>query len=563
MSATASEPESHRADALPSTGASGFLLALSGSPLVLLGPLSLANLGPLPRLAFAIAAIVLLVFGALLLSTRPRTARTLTALPVAGVSLALLPTWTSRPSATLVALLLLLLGGRMLFANSPGRLSAIAARFEGGTGHLRGAVFGALLSWVVWIVNGAPHATPLVGAVLWASSVALLFGAMRASKRLRSQPVRSGLILLLHGVTAAAVFFLWGRSFWVVTLPVALATTTGVSLRRPQSVLMGQETWWEPLLGHPERLLVGTFAALSLIGGLALSLPIAARGAIPLAGIDAFFTSVSAVCVTGLITVDTPIALSVFGQSVVLLLIQIGGLGIMTFSTAILWAVGGRMSLRHEGAVASLISTHDRGRLFDTARKIVLLTLVAESLGALILATLFVQAGESLGLALWRGLFTSISAFCNAGFALQSDSLIPYRETPLVLHTVGVLIILGGLSPLAVFALAPLVRRSVVPVLAQAKLALAAALVLLVTGFILILALEWNASLSDLSVVDKIHNAWFQSVTLRTAGFNSVDLTLIHPATLIVTLVWMFIGGSPGGTAGGVKTTTAASFSFL
>jgi trk system potassium uptake protein TrkH len=185
-------------------------------------------------------------------------------------------------------------------------------------------------------------------------------------------------------------------------------------------------------------------------------------------------------------------------------------------------------------------------------------TLASESLGAIALAGLFLRAGDSVGQALWRGVFTSISAFCNAGFALQTDSLIPYQSDPLVLHTVGVLIILGGISPMAIFALVPLARRSVVPVLAQAKLALVAAGVLLVGGFVSILAFEWNASLSGLSVLDKLHNAWFQSVSLRTAGFNSVDLTLMHPATLVIAIVWMFIGGSPGGTAGGVKTTTIA-----
>jgi trk system potassium uptake protein TrkH len=161
-------------------------------------------------------------------------------------------------------------------------------------------------------------------------------------------------------------------------------------------------------------------------------------------------------------------------------------------------------------------------------------------------------------LALWRGVFTSISAFCNAGFALQSDSLIPYQQSPLVLHAIGALIVLGGLSPLAVFALPAVLRRSPAPVPAQARLALSAAGVLLVGGFFFMLTFEWSHSLRGLGIADKLHNAWFQSVTLRTAGFNSVDISLVRPATLILMLSWMFIGGSPGGTAGGVKTTTVS-----
>jgi trk system potassium uptake protein TrkH len=152
--------------------------------------------------------------------------------------------------------------------------------------------------------------------------------------------------------------------------------------------------------------------------------------------------------------------------------------------------------------------------------------------------------------------FTAVSAFCNAGFALQSDNLVPYQGDPLVLHTVGLLIVLGGLSPGVVFALPGVVlgkeRR------AQVWIVLAASLVLLVTGAVLIGAIEWSRTLGHLGGWDKIHNAWFQSVTLRTAGFNSVDLAASHPATLAVMMLSMFIGGSPGGTAGGIKTTTAA-----
>lgn len=263
-------------------------------------------------------------------------------------------------------------------------------------------------------------------------------------------------------------------------------------------------------------------------------------------------------CVTGLITLDTPQAFSTLGKVILLLLIQVGGLGIMTFSTAALWALGKRLSLRHEGAVASLISTRDRGRLFDSAREILLLTVSAEGVGAALLWVAFWRAGDAPGEAAFRALFTSISAFCNAGFALQTDSLIPYQTSPVVLHVVAVLVILGGLSPLAILGGVRLLRRSNQPVSAQAKLCLAASAVLLLAGFFLLLPFEWGASLAHLGPVDRLHNAWFQSVTLRTAGFNSVDLTQQVPASFLLMLVFMFIGGSPGGTAGGIKTTTAA-----
>jgi trk system potassium uptake protein TrkH len=295
-----------------------------------------------------------------------------------------------------------------------------------------------------------------------------------------------------------------------------------------------------------------------LIGTAVLALPLSSASGQSMGLVNALFTATSAVCVTGLIVVDTALDVSRFGQVAILLLIQVGGLGIMTLSTLALWALGRRLSLRHEGAVAGLISAQDRGRLFATARSIVQLTFLVEAAGAVVLALSFRGLGDGWAMAVWRGVFTSVSAFCNAGFALQTDSLVPYRQSAIVLHAVGALIVLGGLSPVAIFSLPAIVRRSTRPVSAQARLALSAAVVLLVSGFVLFLAFEWNDSLAGLTVADKLHNAWFQSVTLRTAGFNSVDLVPVRSATLTLMLVWMFIGGSPGGTAGGVKTTTVS-----
>ena len=157
---------------------------------------------------------------------------------------------------------------------------------------------------------------------------------------------------------------------------------------------------------------------------------------------------------------------------------------------------------------------------------------------------------------MWRGSFTSISAFCNAGFALQTESLIPYQNQPIVLHVVSALIILGGISPAVVFALPEVWRRR--ERRAQVWLVLAATGILLAVDTVLIGAIEWSRTLGHLGLLDRIQNAWFQAVTLRTAGFNSVDLAASHPATLAIMMISMFIGGSPGGTAGGIKTTTFA-----
>jgi trk system potassium uptake protein len=425
-------------------------------------------------------------------------------------------------------------------------------------GQAQGAAIMALALWLLW--DFADLERSLVDALVvgWAVAWSATLGLEWALRNLAIHRLRAIVVLATLGTSAALIPGLWGNWWWMMSVFLSSAVAVALVVQRAPRLEMEQASWWEPLLGHPERLFVGTFAALCLGGTFLLALPQSSTSGESIGFIDAAFTSTSAVCVTGLTVLDTPVVFSGFGQVVILLLIQVGGLGIMTFSTAVLWALGRRMSLLHEGAVASLISTQDRGRLFATAQRIVQLTLGIEGVGAVLLAIAFAAQGDDPAMALWRGIFTSISAFCNAGFALQSSNLIPYQQSPFVLHTIATLIVLGGLSPLAVFALPALLRRSTVPVSAQARLALSAAGMLLVGGFAFILAFEWNDSLRGLRIADKVHNAWFQSATLRTAGFNSVDLALARPETLILMILWMFIGGSPGSTAGGVKTTTVA-----
>lgn len=313
---------------------------------------------------------------------------------------------------------------------------------------------------------------------------------------------------------------------------------------------------WPMILEHPARLLVATFAALCFGGTALLALPLAASTGASVGILDALFTSVSAVCVTGLIVPDTPNAFGAFGQAAIALLIQLGGLGIMTFYSTALSVLGRRLSLRHESAIAGAMSIEDRSQLFGQLGGVLRVTLVSEAMGALVLFLAFLRHDASAGQALWRATFTSISAFCNAGFALQSDSLIGYNRDPLVIHTVGALIVLGGLSPVVVTALPRLFRRRRATL--QAKLILSTTAALLLFGFVAFAAFEWTNTLDDMSLGDRLTNAWFQSITPRTAGFNSIDTAAMRPATQTLTIALMFIGGSPGSTAGGIKTTTFA-----
>lgn len=325
---------------------------------------------------------------------------------------------------------------------------------------------------------------------------------------------------------------------------------------------------------RPPRALVVSFGAMGIAGGVVLALPVAAAsesamtatGGVPL--LDALFTAFSAVCVTGLIVLDTPGAFSFVGELVILGLIQIGGLGIMTFSTAAYTWLGGRMSVKQEATAARLASVEDRRQIGRSVRTILTVTFVAEFAGALALFLAFWSAGDDVRSALWRGVFTSVSAFCNAGFALQSDSLIGYQHNPLILLICAVLIVVGGLGPLVVAAgvranlnwIRPRAgeggeRR---PLVTQAKIIVATSALLVVLPWMAIAAFEWNNTLDHMSFLERLVNALFQSVTLRTAGFNSVDFRLMHPATLALSIPLMFIGGSPGSTAGGIKTTTIA-----
>lgn len=327
-------------------------------------------------------------------------------------------------------------------------------------------------------------------------------------------------------------------------------------LRAAPSVGAEAPSWLSVIVDRPARLVVTTFLALGALGTGLLTLPLAAADRQSIGFLDASFTSVSAVCVTGLIVLDTPRAFSAFGQAAILLLIQVGGLGIMSFYTVALQFLGRRLSLRHELTVAGAVGIEHSGRLFGALRRVLGVTFACELAGALVLTMAFARAGDPIPVAVWRGVFTAVSAFCNAGFALQTDSLMPYQTDLVVLHTVAALIVVGGLSPLALVSLPRLARRQ--PVLLQVKIVYAVTAILLVLGTLAFAAFEWSESLGHLTRWQRAHNAWFQSVTLRTAGFNSVDLNRTGEATRSLMMALMLIGGSPGGTAGGLKTTTTA-----
>ncbi|MDA3924493.1 MAG: potassium transporter TrkH [Kiritimatiellae bacterium] len=360
------------------------------------------------------------------------------------------------------------------------------------------------------------------------------------------------LLLAVTGLSLIVISFTINGFIGISRLALILSLAVLLSFPRQRDSFEKTEHWYEILLSQPARILLTTFFGLCVIGTFLLSLPASAHsGAIKL--VDATFTSVSAVCVTGLIVLDTPNDFTGFGQFCILILIQLGGLGIMSITTVALHAMGRRLSLKQERLLTSMTDT-DHKDLVHSLKTILKFTFIAEGMGASILFFLFYATGDTIGMAAWRGIFTAISAFCNAGFALQNDSLIPYQSNALILHAVAALIVFGGMAPATSLLIPKWISGKHTPI--PAKIALVTTVILLISGTFFMMAFEWNGMLSNLSVADKIHNAWFQSVTLRTAGFNSVDIATIVSPTFLTMVAFMFIGGSPGGTAGGVKTTT-------
>ena len=304
----------------------------------------------------------------------------------------------------------------------------------------------------------------------------------------------------------------------------------------------------------PAQALAASIGGLVAAGTILLALPFASSGE-RLSWIDALFTATSAVCVTGLIVVDTPRDLSVAGQSIVMLLIQAGGLGYMTITTVVATALGKRLSLGERLTLQEALNLQSGEGLVQFTLSVLRLTLVFELAGAAVLALWWWQ-DMGAGRAAYFGLFHSISAFNNAGFALFSDNLIGFRADPVVNLVISTLFVCGGLGFVVLTELIRFRRGARLSLHTRLVLVLSAALIAGGTAAIYLLERGNPETLGSVPPGEAAWAAYFQSVTTRTAGFNTINLADMHVATLFVVMVLMFIGASPGGTGGGVKTTT-------
>ncbi len=313
-------------------------------------------------------------------------------------------------------------------------------------------------------------------------------------------------------------------------------------------------------LTYPKIIAIG-FACIIVIGTILLSLPISSKSGMSVPFIDALFTATSATCVAGLIPFDTYTSWSLFGQVVILCLIQIGGLGFITIIGFVFRLIRHRASIKEKMLLKESLGALEIVNVKSLVRTVLISTATFELVGAGILATRFVPMTQSLGKGIFMALFTSISAYCNAGFELMgffepSSSLITVNSDPIILLTVSVLIIAGSIG-FTVWNDLSTTKYKFSKLTVHSRLVLITTGILLLGGAVMFLFFENNSAFADMNIGEKLLNAFFCSTT-RSAGFNSIPLGDMSNPSKMLTILLMFIGGSSGSTAGGVKTTTIA-----
>ncbi len=280
-------------------------------------------------------------------------------------------------------------------------------------------------------------------------------------------------------------------------------------------------------------------------------------------GVHALFISTSAVCVTGLSTVDTENDMTTQGHIILIFLIQFGGIGVLTLSNWLLLSIKGRLNSAQSQSTASSFGTITKLPMGKLLKQIIIFTFIVEFIGALILFFRFILVFP-FSKALWYAVFHSVSAFCNAGFSLFSDNLVGYKGDLTVNLVIMFLIVAGGIGFIVVSdvyeTLKSRWRGRVVSLTLHTKIVFYTTGFLILGGFVFFMVLEWNNILQKESPVTKILESMFMSVTPRTAGFNTIDVGQLTNISIIVTMLLMVIGGSPGSTAGGIKTTSGAIF---
>lgn len=357
----------------------------------------------------------------------------------------------------------------------------------------------------------------------------------------------------------------WGDvefAFWLASahlLSSILALYDDVNEVKEEKV-RNEQNLFQGLRLRPAQMVLFSFVGVIFLGTFLLMLPVSSVDGKSISFVDGLFMSTSATCVTGLATISVQDNLSIFGQVVLLVLIQIGGLSIMTLYSSMAILLGRSMRMKDRIIMQDLLDVSSLEELFAMIINIIKYTFLIELWGGIVLTIAFTFEGFEFGKAIYYGFFHSISAFCNAGFSLFNNSLESYAASPLINGTIAVLIILGGLGFIVLKELTEVITKGkkLVRLGLHSKIVIVTTIFLTVGGTLFIFFGEFLNSLDSYTLWEKMQISFFQSVTLRTAGFNTIPLTSLHKYTIYMMTLFMFIGGSPGSTAGGVKTTTLA-----
>ncbi len=314
----------------------------------------------------------------------------------------------------------------------------------------------------------------------------------------------------------------------------------------------------------PQSTLLISFVTVIILGAFFLSQPFSLADS-KLSFIDALFTSTSATCVTGLAVVDTASHFSIIGKIILLILIQLGGLGVMSFSVLFLFFLRGKFSIGNREIIQETLALFGKINIADLLKSVFIYTVVIEIIGTILLTSRFLLE-MSFSDSLFFAIFHSISAFCNAGFSIFPNSLVQYQSDIFVNVVISSLIISGGLGFIVLYELKSCVfnKKKLKSVSLHSKIVLKVSLGLIVAGALFLFLFEYNVSMSEMNLKTKILSSLFQSITARTAGFNTIDIYTLSIPSLFFILVLMFIGASPASTGGGIKTTTiVVLFVFL
>ncbi len=357
----------------------------------------------------------------------------------------------------------------------------------------------------------------------------------------------------------------WGDIEFIYWLSAVHLFSTVISFYEKEetalpSVYVGTSSFLFRLKLAPAQVVLLSFGGWILLGSLILILPVSAAPGKSITFIDALFMATSATCVTGLSSISLPDEFSIFGQMTMLTLTQVGGLGIMTLSSSMAVIMGKNLQMREQVIMQDVLDTSSSEELLSLIVDIIRYTFVIEFVGAMLLTLGFYQEGFEIGQSLYFGFYHSIMAFCNSGYALFNNNLEDFKFEPLISMTVAFLIIFGGIGFSVLKEIFETLKnkKSFRNLSVHTKIVLSVNTLLLAFGTIYLFFGEFLHAFEAMSMWEKFQVSFFQSVTPRTAGFNTVNLNSLHPHSLYMLILLMFIGASPGSTGGGVKITTFA-----